>query len=125
MGTENNFDKHFFDVWSLGHACWGFLFLLVLLGVRASPLKADFDIIALAITVFLHLCWEIYENTEHGIRLVRKLEIWQKGKTSYQGDTAINTASDTLWCVFGCMFVYGMYVSVNFGYFDFLSELFK
>jgi len=56
------------------------------------------------LTILLHQLWELFEASSHGISFMRK-----HGFPDYNGDTATNSAADTLWALTGSVLLYNIY----------------
>ena len=90
----------YFDVWSVAHVSWGFIFLGMILLVRFVFAKMQLgseyaDVIALFITFLLHQIWEVY-RTKHERR----------------PQSAVNT----FWSVVGTAVVYCFFAGLKVYY---------
>lgn len=93
-----------FDIWSILHMTTG----LIVISILISLLGCKWYVFGTG--VILHQIFELWENSQHGIDFWNKpniIKVVDKlpglGFTEYAGDTATNSASDTLFFTFGGM----------------------
>ena len=60
--------------------------------------------ISFTLWFILHLLYEYIENTQQGIQIINKINIWPGGKE--QPDTIINNIGDQFYGMFGWIFTY-------------------
>jgi hypothetical protein len=81
---------HFTDKYSLLHF--------------ASGIVVYYWNVSLIAWFILHLIFELAENTETGMRYIRKVKLWPGGKM--HPDSWINSAGDQFYSVLGWLFAY-------------------
>jgi len=93
-----------FDTWSVVHFMVGFLFLVAYLKVASCPS-------AILLCILTHQIWEIFEQSQvaksmwnnHSVKSFFDLfSVLKLDYGTYDGDSATNTAADTLWFTLGC-----------------------
>jgi hypothetical protein len=94
--------KHMFDIYTLGHVFWQMLFMWIGKKILPSHKKEVASILFIISSLF-----EFYENQPEQIIKYRRIEITSSGKTSYRGDSIINSFGDIIG---NCIGIYLGYI---------------
>ncbi|KKN80807.1 hypothetical protein LCGC14_0326130 [marine sediment metagenome] len=93
-----NEDQRCVDLWTFTHFCHGLGFYtalktgLLLSGASALPYNL------VIVTMLLEFCWELWENSQLGIR---QQHSW--GYPRYRGDSVLNSLFDLFACILGAL----------------------
>lgn len=86
--------KHLFDIYTLTHIFWSALITLILKKFMSTNY-------AVILTFLVTAAFEIFENLDAQIIKYRRIEVDSTGKSSYRGDSFINSIGDIIGNMIG------------------------